>query len=84
MMEDSLVNSEKHREDFSILQVNRIRSPLKTIAGNSTAFGLKQPHLERTRLCELKESELEPAYITQRNDLQQVYHHYYSNFKISC
>ena len=55
-----------------VMQVNRIRLSLKAIAKNSTAFGLRQPHLERTRLCELAESELEKRYVTQRNDLRQV------------
>lgn len=52
--------------------MNRIRLSLKAIASNSTAFGLRQPHLERTRLCEMAESELEPAYVRQRSELQQV------------
>ena len=54
------------------LQVNRIRLSLKAIAKNSTAFGLRQPHLERTRLCELDEAELEAGYVTQRNALGEV------------
>lgn len=58
--------------DSDIEQVNRIRLSLKTIAKNSTAFGLRQPHLERTRLCEMAESELEESYVRQRNELRQL------------
>ncbi len=49
-----------------------IRVSLRSVAKNSTAFGLRQPHLERTRLCELDESQLEKVYVTQRNELRQV------------
>ena len=50
--------------------MNKIRKSLQVIAGNSTAFGLSQPHLERTRLCELNDSQLEPAYVQQRDELK--------------
>ncbi len=51
-------------------QVNSIRRSLGVIAANSSAFGLRQPHLERTRLCELADSELDARYVRQRGDLQ--------------
>jgi len=50
--------------------VNSIRRSLGVIAANSSAFGLRQPHLERTRLCELADSELDARYVRQRGDLQ--------------
>ena len=50
--------------------MNKIRKSLQVIAGNSTAFGLRQPHLERTRLCELNDSQLETAYVRQRDELK--------------
>ena len=37
---------------------------------NSTAAGLRQPHLERTRLCQLSDAELDPVYVRQRDDLR--------------
>jgi hypothetical protein len=53
-------------------QVNRIRQSLALIARNSTAFGLVQPHLERTKLCQLGDEALEPKYLRQRSALQQL------------
>lgn len=57
---------------FAAPQVNRIRQSLALIARNSTAFGLVQPHLERTKLCQLGDEALEPKYIRQRTALQQL------------
>ena len=42
------------------------------VARNSTAFGLKQPHLERTRLCQLTDAELDPGYVAQRTALREL------------
>lgn len=53
------------------MQVNRIRQSLALIARNSSAFGLVQPHLERTRLCELPDSQLDPKYLIQRAALHE-------------
>lgn len=58
--------------DKDIDQVNRIRSSLTVIAKNSTAFGLKQPHLERTKLCTLEDKELDPTYVEQRDSLREL------------
>jgi hypothetical protein len=33
---------------------------------------LPQPHLDRTKLCELNDSQLEPKYISQRDALKQL------------
>lgn len=52
------------------MQVNSIRRSLGVIARNSSAFGLRQPHLERTRLCELSDADLDPTYVQQRGDLR--------------
>ena len=56
----------------TLLQVNRIRQSLALIARNSSAFGLVQPHLERTRLCQLGDSQLDPHYVAQRAQLQAL------------
>lgn len=54
------------------LQVNRIRKSLAVMAQNSTAFGLRQPHLKRTRLCQLSDTELDPVYVEQRTKLRSL------------
>jgi hypothetical protein len=53
-------------------QVNKIRESLELMVSNSTAYGLRQPHLERTRLCELADSELDPGYVRQRDGLKRL------------
>lgn len=57
-------------DDPAITQLNRIRQGLATIASNSTALGLPQPHLDRTRLCEIPDSELDPEYLKKRDLLK--------------
>lgn len=32
----------------------------------------KQPHLERTKLCDMKDGELDQAYVTKRDQLKQL------------
>eukprot|EP00976_Prorocentrum_cordatum_P020463 416070-Prorocentrum_minimum.AAC.1 len=46
-------------EEKALDQVNRIRKSLVQISRNSTAFGLRQPHLQRTKLCELNDRDLD-------------------------
>ncbi|CAI5471277.1 unnamed protein product, partial [Closterium sp. Yama58-4] len=58
--------------DKDVDQVNLIRQSLNLMAANSTAFGLTQPHLARTRLCELSDEDLDPKYVRQRNQLRQL------------
>ncbi|EFJ35720.1 hypothetical protein SELMODRAFT_438593 [Selaginella moellendorffii] len=58
--------------DKDIDQVNRIRESLSLMAQNSTAFGLPQPHLHRTKLCEMDDSDLDPEYIKQRESLKEL------------
>lgn len=38
----------------------------------SYVCSLPQPHLDRTRLCELSDSELDPKYVSQRDALKQL------------
>ncbi len=54
------------------MQVNKIRQSLRLVARNSTAFGLHQPHMERTKLCELGDDQLDPKYIQQRAGLREL------------
>ena len=56
------------------LQVNRIRNSISALSQDSVAFGLPQPHLDRTRLCEIPDSELNPDYILHREDLRRHLH----------
>lgn len=49
------------KQDPDLSQLNHIRASLATIAANSTGYSLTQPHLERTRLCELADSKLDPS-----------------------
>lgn len=37
-------------------------------------YSLPQPHLERTHLCKLNDSQLEPAYVRQRDRLNELVH----------
>ncbi|WZY90676.1 hypothetical protein YC2023_047411 [Brassica napus] len=39
---------------------------------NSTAFSLPQPHLMRTKLCDLKDEELDPTYVARRDQLKKL------------
>ena len=58
--------------DPGIAQLNRIRGGLAAIAANSTALGLPQPHLDRTRLCAMRDEELAPGYLARRGELQRA------------
>lgn len=58
--------------DQGIEQLNHIREGLEMISKSSTAIGLPQPHLDRTRLCELDESEFDPGYLKQRDALRDL------------
>lgn len=53
-------------------EVNQIRDSLAVMGNNSTAFSLPQPHLQRTKLCDMEDKELEPLYVTRREQLKQV------------
>ncbi|KAH0887071.1 hypothetical protein HID58_063167 [Brassica napus] len=54
------------------VQVNRIRDSLAIMGDNSTAFSLPQPHLMRTKLCDLKDEELDPTYVARRDQLKKL------------
>ncbi|KAG1661270.1 hypothetical protein FOA52_003728 [Chlamydomonas sp. UWO 241] len=58
--------------DSDIEQTNAIRASLSAIAADSTGWSLAQPHLDRIRLCELPDSELDPKYVAQRDGLQEL------------
>ena len=70
------------------VQVTKIWKPLGRVVRNSTAAGLRQPHLEYTRLCELSNAELDPVYMRQRdalrNSVRQLAHRKSVNGQVQC
>jgi len=60
--------------DPAITQLNNIRKGLSAIAANSTALGLPQPHIDRTRLCEIPDDQLDPDYLRKREELKLAVH----------
>ena len=58
--------------DPAIVQLNRIRQGLAAIAANSTALGLPQPHLDRTKLCEMSDDQLDQGYLRKREKLKST------------
>ncbi|XP_015575881.1 guanylate-binding protein 4 isoform X1 [Ricinus communis] len=58
--------------DRNIDQVNQIRESLAIMGDNSTAFSLPQPHLQRTKLCDMKDGELDSVYVQRREQLKEV------------
>ncbi|XP_014753136.1 guanylate-binding protein 4 isoform X3 [Brachypodium distachyon] len=53
-------------------EVNQIRDSLAVMGNNSTAFSLPQPHLQRTKLCDMDDKELDPLYVERREQLKHV------------
>ncbi|KAG5567521.1 hypothetical protein RHGRI_002907 [Rhododendron griersonianum] len=72
MVDEALRRVPNHDGDKNIDQVNQIRDSLAIMGDNSTAFSLPQPHLQRTKLCDMKDGELDPAYITKREELKEL------------
>lgn len=72
MVNEALRHVPNYDGDKNIEQVNQIRDSLAIMGDNSTAFSLPQPHLQRTRLCDMKDGELDPAYVQKRDQLKEV------------
>ena len=72
MVADALKPVNNPSGDKHVDELNRIRTSLTALAKNSTAFGLKQPHLQRTKLCDLKDTELDATYVKQRTKLSKL------------
>ena len=70
MVDQALRTVANPTEDAHVSELNRIRASLRALAEKRDAFGLTQPHLERTRLCELRDDQLEPGYVEQREKLK--------------
>lgn len=72
MVDEALQRVPNLDGDKNIDQVNQIRESLAIMGDNSTAFSLPQPHLQRTKLCEMTDNDLEPAYVERREQLKQL------------
>ncbi|CAA3028341.1 guanylate-binding 4 [Olea europaea subsp. europaea] len=72
MIDEALRHVPNADGDKNIDQVNQIRDSLAIMGTNSTAFSLPQPHLLRTKLCDMKDDELDPIYIQKRERLKEI------------
>lgn len=72
MVDEALLHVPNSDGDKNIDQVNQIRDSLAIMGDNSTAFSLPQPHLQRTKLCDLKDGELDQSYVKKREQLKEV------------
>ncbi|KAK9057349.1 hypothetical protein SSX86_022184 [Deinandra increscens subsp. villosa] len=72
MVDEALRHVPNLDGDKNIDQVNQIRDSLAIMGDNSTAFSLPQPHLQRTKLCDLKDEELDQSYVRKREQLKEV------------
>ncbi|TKV90831.1 hypothetical protein SEVIR_9G055200v4 [Setaria viridis] len=72
MVNEALQRVPNDNGDKYIDEVNQIRDSLAIMGDNSTAFSLPQPHLQRTKLCDMEDKELEPLYVKRREQLKQL------------
>ncbi|KAL9395766.1 hypothetical protein Peur_010019 [Populus x canadensis] len=72
MVNEALQHVPNSDGNKNIDQVNQIRDSLAIMGDNSTAFSLPQPHLQRTKLCDLKDGELDPIYVKKREQLKEL------------
>ncbi|KAL8092630.1 uncharacterized protein LOC141692261 [Apium graveolens] len=72
MVDQALQHVPNSDGDKYIDQINHIRDSLAIMGDNSTAFSLPQPHLQRTKLCDLKDSDLDPSYVKKRDQLKEL------------
>lgn len=72
MVTEALQRIPNYNGDKDIEQVNQIRESLAIMGGNSTAFSLPQPHLQRTKLCDMNDTELDSGYVKRREQLKNL------------
>ncbi|XP_021898039.1 guanylate-binding protein 5 [Carica papaya] len=72
MVNEALRHVPNTDRDKNIDQVNQIRDSLAIMGDNSTAFSLPQPHLMRTKLCDMKDDELDSVYVKKREQLKKL------------
>uniref|UniRef100_A0A2N9F6P7 GB1/RHD3-type G domain-containing protein n=1 Tax=Fagus sylvatica TaxID=28930 RepID=A0A2N9F6P7_FAGSY len=72
MVDEALRHVPNNDGDKNIELVNQIRDSLAVMGDNSTAFSLPQPHLQRTKLCDMNDGELDPMYVKKREQLKEL------------
>nr|DAD19707.1 TPA_asm: hypothetical protein HUJ06_021170 [Nelumbo nucifera] len=72
MVNEALQQVPNNDGDRNLDQVNQIRESLAIMGDNSTAFSLPQPHLQRTKLCDMNDDELDPMYVQKREQLKEL------------
>ncbi|XP_059660432.1 uncharacterized protein LOC132306871 [Cornus florida] len=72
MVDQALQHVPNYDGNKNVDQVNQIRDSLAIMGDNSTAFSLPQPHLQRTKLCDMKDDDLDPGYVKKREQLKQL------------
>lgn len=72
MVDEALRRIPNQNGDKDIEQVNQIRESLGVMGDSSTAFSLPQPHLQRTRLCDMNDTELDPGYVKKRDQMKEL------------
>ncbi|KAM1001381.1 hypothetical protein ACFX15_007575 [Malus domestica] len=72
MVHEALLHVPNKDGNKNIDMVNQIRDSLAIMGDNSTAFSLPQPHLDRTKLCDMKDGELDPMYVKKKEQLKQL------------
>ncbi|XP_010274226.1 PREDICTED: guanylate-binding protein 4-like isoform X2 [Nelumbo nucifera] len=72
MVDEALQRVPNKDGDKNIDRVNQIRESLAIMGDNNTTFSLPQPHLQRTKLCDMKDDELDPTYVENREKLKEL------------
>eukprot|EP00466_Bigelowiella_natans_P001373 jgi/Bigna1/89438/estExt_fgenesh1_pg.C_490076 len=72
MVKDALRPVNNPSGDSSVEHLNQIRTHLSSAARNYATLGMCQPHLERTKLCDLSPQELDPKYLNQTAQLRSI------------
>ena len=72
LVDQALAEVPNVSDDKHVDSVNKVRQSLLKMGQKNEAFGLKQPHLERTKLCELPDSAFDPTYLRQREQLREL------------
>ncbi|XP_050367197.1 uncharacterized protein LOC126785517 isoform X2 [Argentina anserina] len=69
VVHDALLTVPNHNGNKNIEMVNQIRDSISIMGYNITAFSLPQPHLQRSKLCDMLDDELDPTYIKNMGQL---------------
>ncbi|KAJ8899530.1 hypothetical protein K2173_018504 [Erythroxylum novogranatense] len=72
MVNEALRHVPNNDGNKNIDLVNQIRDSLAIMGDNSTGFSLPQPHLQRTKLCDMKDGEFDQAYVEKREQLKNL------------